>query len=66
MRLASVPPPPPPPAARDDERFGPPLLAFCLSLGGALALVTGATLGVWPVWVGGVLAVCGSLVAYRP
>jgi hypothetical protein len=66
MRLASAPPAAPPPQPRDDERFGPPLLAFCLSLGGALALVTGATLGVWPVWVAGVLAVCGSLLAYRP
>jgi hypothetical protein len=66
MRLASAPPAPPPPERRDDDRFGPPLLAFSLSLVGALAFVAGATLSLWPVWVAGVLAVAASIVVYRP
>jgi hypothetical protein len=66
MRLASAPPAPAPPEWRDDERFGPPLLAFCLSLTGALAFVAGATLSIWPVWVAGVLAVGSSILVYRP
>ena len=43
-----------------------PLVAFLLALGGALAFVAGATLGMWPLWVLGLVAVCGSVVAYRP
>jgi len=43
-----------------------PLLAFTLALGGALAFVAGATLALWPVWVAGMIAVCVSIVAYRP
>ncbi len=43
-----------------------PLLAFGLVTGGAVAFVAGATVGPWPVWVAGMLAVCGSLLAYRP
>jgi hypothetical protein len=41
-------------------------VAFLLALCGALAFAAGATLGLWPVWVAGLLAVCGSVVAYRP
>jgi hypothetical protein len=66
MRLASAPSAQPSPPPHDKERFGPPLVAFCLSLTGALALAGGATLGLWPIWVAGLLAVCGSLLAYRP
>ena len=43
-----------------------PLTAFLLALGGALAFVAGATLGVWPLWTVGLVAVCASIVAYRP
>jgi hypothetical protein len=43
-----------------------PLAAFLLALGGALAFVIGATVGPWPLWVAGLLAVCGSALAYRP
>jgi hypothetical protein len=43
-----------------------PLLAFLLALGGALAFVAGATLGAWPVWSAGIVAVCASVLAYRP
>lgn len=43
-----------------------PLVAFLLALGGALAFVGGATLSVWPLWAAGLVAVCGSVLAYRP
>lgn len=43
-----------------------PLAAFLLALGGALAFVVGATVGPWPLWVLGLLGVCGSVLAYRP
>jgi len=43
-----------------------PLAAFLLALAGALAVAAGATLGEWPVWAAGLLAVCGSVLAYRP
>jgi hypothetical protein len=49
----------PPPLAR-------PLVAFLLALGGSLAFVAGATLSLWPLWVSGLVAVCGSVVSYRP
>ncbi|MGZ4334489.1 MAG: hypothetical protein ACXVRJ_09485 [Gaiellaceae bacterium] len=49
-----------------DEGIGRPLIAFLLALGGALAFVAGATLGLWPVWVAGLFAVCLSVLAYRP
>jgi hypothetical protein len=42
------------------------LLAFALALIGALAFVAGATLALWPLWVAGLVAVCASVVAYRP
>jgi hypothetical protein len=48
------------------EGIAQPLTAFLLALGGAIAFVAGATLGVWPIWVAGILAVCASVVAYRP
>jgi hypothetical protein len=43
-----------------------PLIAFGLVVAGAAAFVAGATVGPWPVWVAGMLAVCGSMLAYRP
>jgi hypothetical protein len=66
LRLAALPP-----ASRDEEpcadhALGPPLLAFALALTGALALVAGATLALWPLWAVGLVAVCASLVCYRP
>jgi len=48
------------------ERLGRPLAAFLLALGGALAFVAGATLGEWPLWIVGLVAVCASVLAYRP
>ncbi len=55
-----------PPAEQPDEGVARPLVAFLLALGGALAFAAGATLGLWPVWVAGLIAVCASVVAYRP
>lgn len=43
-----------------------PLVAFLLALAGALAFVAGATLAFWPAWVAGLLAVCASVLCYRP
>ena len=48
------------------ERLGRPLAAFLLALGGALAFVAGATLAEWPLWLLGLVAVCASMLTYRP
>jgi hypothetical protein len=54
------------PAPAERHHVAAPLGAFVLALAGALAFVLGVTLGVWPVGVAGVAAVCASLVVYRP
>ncbi len=46
--------------------FRAPLVAFVLSAVGAGAFAYGATAGPWPVWVAGMIAVCASLLLYRP
>jgi hypothetical protein len=65
MRLAT-----PVPAAAAElpphDGIAQPLSAFLLALGGALAFVAGATLGAWPLWSLGIVAVCGAVLAYRP
>jgi hypothetical protein len=65
MRLAT-----PKPAAAlvlsQRDGIAQPLAAFLLALGGALAFVAGATLGAWPLWGAGIVAVCASVLAYRP
>ena len=53
--------PTPAPAA-----LAPVLLAVALALGGALAFVAGATIGLWPVWVAGLVAVVAAIFAYKP
>lgn len=65
MRLAGPAPKrrPTPPA---DEGIARPLLAVLLALAGALAFVAGATLAVWPLWAFGIVAVCVSVLSYRP
>jgi len=66
MRLATPAPRAPvveEPVQRD---LGWPLAAFMLALVGALAFVAGATLQLWPLWVAGLVGVCGSVLAYRP
>jgi hypothetical protein len=65
MRLATPPPLVVHDAAHADG-IAQPLAAFLLALGGALAFVAGATLGVWPLWCAGIVAVCASVLAYRP
>jgi hypothetical protein len=65
MRLAT----PTPAEARElppADGIAQPLSAFLLALGGALAFVAGATIGVWPLWAAGIVAVCASVIAYRP
>ena len=43
-----------------------PLIAFLLALVGAGAFVAGATLGLWPLWLAGIVAVTATVVVYRP
>lgn len=66
MRLA--PPPKPPVRLRYEERHSlvRPLLAFLLALFGAVGFVGGATTAIWPIWAAGLLAVCISVLVYRP
>jgi hypothetical protein len=54
--------------AKDDDQagLGRPLVAFVLALLGAVAFVGGAATGLWPVWAAGMLAVCASVLAFRP
>jgi hypothetical protein len=67
-RLRLTAPEPPPAELEPEDLLGlkAPLIALCLVLAGAAAFVTGATVGPWPIWVAGMLAVCGSMLAYRP
>jgi hypothetical protein len=68
LRLAGAPKRLPAALAEDPPRgrVAAPLMAFLLALSGALAFVIGATVGPWPLWVAGILGVCGSVLAYRP
>lgn len=65
LRLAT-PRPTQPAAEPPQPGVAQPLAAFLLALGGALAFVAGATLGLWPLWAAGMVAVCASVLAYRP
>ena len=51
------------PRRRGDEipRLHAPLVASGAHVVGAAAFAVGATLGPWPLWVAGMLAVCVSL-----
>jgi len=66
LRLASPPSRRGPVELPDTEGIARPLTAFALALFGALAFVAGATLGLWPLWAGGLVAVGGSVLVYRP
>jgi hypothetical protein len=66
LRLASTPPASHLEPKADANGVAAPLVAFLLALVGAVTFVAGATLGVWPVWALGMLAVFGSVLAYRP
>lgn len=50
----------------EHEGIARPLVAFVLALVGAVAFVVGAATGLWPVWAAGLLAVCSSVLAFRP
>jgi hypothetical protein len=65
-RMRLVPPPRRRAADEAPAALTRPLIAFLLALGGSLTFVAGATLALWPLWTAGLLAVCGSVVAYRP
>jgi hypothetical protein len=65
MRLATPVPHSVAPSVVDDG-IARPATAFLLALGGALAFVAGATIGLWPLWTAGLVGVCASIVAYRP
>ena len=47
-------------------RLRAPIVASALTVAGAAAFAVGATAGPWPLWVAGMLAVCISLLFYRP
>ena len=66
MRLA--PPPKPPVRLHYDEHHSlvRPLIAFLLALFGAVGFVGGATSAIWPIWAAGLVAVCASVLIYRP
>ena len=66
LRLAPRPAHPVQGAKEEHDGILRPLLAFLLALAGAVAFVGGAATGLWPVWALGMLAVCGSVLAFRP
>jgi hypothetical protein len=67
LRVAT---PAPAPIVEPDDNGGTgvarPLVAFLFALIGAVTLVAGATLGLWPVWALGLLVVGSSVLVYRP
>ena len=66
LRLAGEPPPPgaaAAAAAAGSRRRSP---RRALTIGGTAAFAVGATVGPWPLWVAGMIAVCLSLLVYRP
>jgi hypothetical protein len=65
LRLSPSAPPRPRAPEPAGAGIGPPLAAFLLALLGAVAFVGGATLSLWPLWAGGLLAVCASVLVYR-
>jgi hypothetical protein len=66
MRLAPPPKPPAAPSTDEHPSLARPLLAFMLALFGAVGFVGGATTAIWPVWAAGLVAVCASVLVYRP
>jgi hypothetical protein len=49
-----------------ERSFRRPLLAFSLTAVGSVVFAAGALTGPWPLWAAGLLAVCASLIAYKP
>lgn len=56
----------PTPAPPEPPGIAAPLAALVLALGGTVAFLVGATVGPWSLWIGGAVALCLSLVVYRP
>jgi hypothetical protein len=65
LRLAGDPPATAPQRPQL-PRIEAPLAASALTIGGTAAFAVGATIGPWPLWVAGMIAVCLSLLIYRP
>jgi hypothetical protein len=66
LRLLGPRRPEPTPEPTPARRLTVPILACALVTAGAAAFVLGAASGRWPVWLAGMLAVCGSALRYRP
>ena len=58
--------PPQAPSRPQLLRIEAPIAASALTIGGTAAFAVGATVGPWPLWIAGMVAVCLSLVLYRP
>jgi hypothetical protein len=54
------------PEAATERSIRAPLIAFALTLAGAFAFAGGALTGLWPLWMVGLLAVCGGFLVYKP
>ena len=66
LRLTAPRTRPDPPEPRPARGLRRPLLAFALTLAGSIAFAAGALAGAWPLWTAGLLAVCASLITYKP
>jgi hypothetical protein len=66
LRLATPPPTPEPEVDVAPREVWPQLAALLLVVLGACVFAVGATTGHWPIWAAGMLAVCSSMVVYRP
>jgi hypothetical protein len=67
MRLSRAPRAEPAQAATVEDTIDrAALLATCLVLAGAVAVTGGAVLGLWPVWVVGLVLVAGGFLACSP
>jgi hypothetical protein len=58
--------PPQAPTRTPLPRLEVPMAASALTICGTAAFAVGATTGSWPLWVAGMIAVCLSVLLYRP
>jgi hypothetical protein len=66
LRLAAPSPVAPAGETEAKPSLKAPLAAVALVFVGLTAFVAGATIGPWPIWAAGMLAVCASFLAYKP
>jgi hypothetical protein len=66
LRLSTATAEPAEPPAQEPPGVVAPLAALALSLGGTAAFLVGATVGPWALWIVGAVALCLSVVVYRP